>query len=72
MTTTTKEERSRYVGNMLANFALEGDVPDAEHMSLLNQYINGTATLVDLHDHAREYALAAQEHEQQRRAKEEL
>lgn len=68
---STKEERRRHVGNMIANFALEGDVPDAEHMALLDQYIDGTVTLAGLLDHAREYALFAQKREQEQRAKEE-
>lgn len=70
--TTTKEERRWYVANMIANFALEGVDPDDEQMALLDRYIDGTATLADLHDHARKYALAAQKREQQWRAKEEL
>jgi hypothetical protein len=58
---TTKEERRRQVANMLANFQLEGGVPDAEHLALLNRYIEGTATLADLFGHAYEYVTTAQE-----------
>lgn len=52
------------VAQMRANFAHEGGVPDAEHEALLNQYIEGTATLADLYTHAREYVYTAQERQQ--------
>jgi hypothetical protein len=47
-------------------------VPDAEDEALLGQYIDGTATLAALYAHACEYAVAAQEREQQQQTKEEL
>jgi hypothetical protein len=64
--TTTNEERSLRVANMRANFAHEGGVPDAEHEALLDRYVEGTATLADLYEHAREYLFTVQEREQQR------
>lgn len=69
---TTKEERSRMVAQMRANFAQEGFVPDIEDEALLEQYIEGSATLTALYEHACEYAFAAHEREQQRQTKEEL
>jgi hypothetical protein len=69
---TTKEERSLRVANMRANFAQEGGVPDAEHEALLDHYIEGTATLADLYDHAREYVYTYQERERLRLDKETL
>jgi len=61
---TTKEERAMRVAQMRANFAHEGGTPDAEHEALLDQYIEGTATLADLYTHAREYVYTAQERQQ--------
>ena len=63
---TTKEERSLRVANMRANFAQEGGAPDAQHEALLERYIEGTATLADLYDHAREYLYTFQERERLR------
>jgi hypothetical protein len=56
----TERERRRRVEAMRANFAQEGMHPDAEHAGLLERYITGTATLSDLLDHARKYAVTAQ------------
>lgn len=61
---TTKKERRTHVGIMLANFKREGSVPDAEHIALLERYIEGTITFGDLFDHAREYVTTVQEREQ--------
>lgn len=63
---TAKKERRTRVGIMLANFKREGDVPDAEHIALLDRYIDGTVTFDDLFDHAREYVPTTQEREQAR------
>jgi hypothetical protein len=70
--TTTKDERSRNVAKMLANFAQEGQVPDAEDEALLQRYIEGTATLADLYEHASEYAFAAQESKRLQHTREEF
>jgi hypothetical protein len=69
---TTKDERALHVAQMRANFAQEGGVPDPEHETLLNCYIEGTSTLADLYEHAHEYALAAQEREYHQREQQEL
>ena len=69
---STKEERSRRVANMRANFAQEGGVPDPEQNALLDRYIEGTATLADLLEHAYEYATTAQERQEERLRKAEL
>lgn len=66
---TTKEERSKSVAQMRANFAHEGLVPDTCDEALLGQYIEGTVTLADLYEHACAYAAAAQEREQQQHPK---
>ncbi len=63
---STKEERRLRVANMRANFAQEGGAPDAQHEALLERYIEGTATLADLYDHAREYLYTYQERERLR------
>lgn len=69
---STKEERSQRVANMRANFAQEGGVPDPEQNALLDRYIEGTATLADLLEHAYEYATTAQERQEERLRKAEL
>lgn len=61
---TTKEERAMRVSQMRANFAHEGGTPDVEHEALLEQYIEGNATLADLYTHAREYVYTAQQRQQ--------
>jgi hypothetical protein len=66
MMASTKEERSRRVANMRANFAQEGGVPDPAQNALLDRYIEGTATLADLLEHAYEYATTAQERQDER------
>jgi hypothetical protein len=53
---TTPEERAQHVRQMLANFQLEGLGPDEADQQLLQAYIDGTATLDELLDHARAYA----------------
>lgn len=63
---TAKKERRTHVGIMLANFKREGGVPDAQHIALLERYIEGTITFGDLFDHTREYVSTAQEREQAR------
>lgn len=55
---TTKEERAHQVRQMLANQRLEGLEPDAAHLQILQEYIDGTASLDDLWRHARVYAEA--------------
>jgi hypothetical protein len=72
MVESTKEERGRRVANMRANFAHEGGVPDAEQNALLDRYIEGTATLADLLEHAYDYATTAQERQEERLRKAEL
>lgn len=41
---------------MLANQRLEGLEPDQAHQQLLQEYIDGTASLADLLEHAQAYA----------------
>jgi len=72
MMESTKEERSRRVANMRANFAQEGGVPDSEQNAVLDRYIEGTATLADLLEYAYEYATTAQERQEERLRKAEL
>jgi hypothetical protein len=55
---TTMEERAHQVRQMLANQRLEGLEPDQAHQQLLQEYIEGTASLDDLWLHARAYAEA--------------
>lgn len=69
MMASTKEERSRRVANMRANFAQEGGVPGPAQNALLDRYIEVTATLADLLEHAYEYATTAQERQEERRRK---
>jgi hypothetical protein len=57
---TTPEERAQHVRQMLANFRLEGLGPDEADQQLLQAYIDGTATLDELLEHARTYACERQ------------
>ena len=66
--TTTGEERSLRVAQMRAHFAREGGVPNPEKEALLDRFIEGTATLADVFEHAREYVTTAQEREELRLA----
>jgi hypothetical protein len=52
-------ERERHVVQMLASSRLEGLEPDETHRQLLQEYIEGAATLDDLVTHARQFAAAA-------------
>jgi len=49
-------ERQHQVAQMLANQRLERLEPDQAHQQLLQDYIDGTATLADLQAHARNFA----------------
>lgn len=51
-----REERAHQVAQMLANQRLEGLEPDQAHQQLLQEYIDGTASLDDLLRHAQGYA----------------
>jgi hypothetical protein len=53
---TSRIDRERHVTQMLANSRLEGIEPDETHQQLLQEYIEGTASLGDLLAHARAYA----------------
>jgi len=57
---TSRADRERYVAQMLASSRLEGLEPDEDHQKLLQAYIEGTASLDDLLNHARNYAAAVQ------------
>jgi len=57
---TSRADRERHVSQMLANSRLEGLEPDEDHQKLLQTYIEGTASLDDLLNHARDYAAAVQ------------
>lgn len=50
-------ERAQHVRHMVANSRLEGIEPSREDKALHQAYIEGTATLEDLHNHAIAYAL---------------
>ena len=52
----SKELRRQHVAAMRANFALEDMYPDAEDLALQDKYIDGTANLDDLMNHALAYA----------------
>lgn len=54
---TTLAQRERHVTQMLTNMRLEGVVPDDDYLRILQRYIEGTATLSDLLQHARDAAL---------------
>jgi hypothetical protein len=56
---TSRVERERHVVQMLASSRLEGLEPDETHRQLLQEYIEGAATLDDLVTHARQFAAAA-------------
>lgn len=68
--TTAKEERALHAAQMRAHFAQEGGVPDPDKEAWLERFIEDTASLADLFDHAPEYLTTAQEHEALRLAKE--
>lgn len=56
---TSRTDRERHVAQMLASSRLEGLEPDEAHQQLLQEYIEGAASLDDLRAHAREFAKAA-------------
>lgn len=56
---TSRANRERHVAQMLASSRLEGLEPDEDHQKLLQAYIEGTASLDDLLNHARNYAAVA-------------
>ena len=57
---TSRADRERHVAQMLASSRLEGLEPNEDHQKLLQAYIEGTASLDDLLNHARDYAAAVQ------------
>jgi hypothetical protein len=56
---TSRADRERHVAQMLASSRLEGLEPDEAHQQLLQEYIEDTASLDDLLDHARQFAAEA-------------
>jgi hypothetical protein len=56
---TSRADRERHVAQMLASSRLEGLEPDEAHQQLLQEYIEGTASLDDLLTHARQFAEVA-------------
>jgi hypothetical protein len=56
---TSRADRERHVAQMLASSRLEGFEPDEAHRQLLQEYIEGAASLDDLLTHARQFAAAA-------------
>lgn len=56
---TSRADRERHVAQMLASSRLEGLEPDDAHRQLLQEYIEGTASLDDLLSHAHQFAKAA-------------
>ncbi len=53
---TTKTERAEHVRQANANQALEGLRPDAQDLEIQARYIEGTASLDDLLQHAENFA----------------
>jgi hypothetical protein len=53
---TSRADREQHVARMLASSRLEGFEADDTHKQLLQEYIEGTASLEDLLEHARAYA----------------
>lgn len=49
---TSRADRERHVAQMLASSRLEDLEPDEAHRQLLQEYIEGTASLNDLLTHA--------------------
>ena len=68
--TITKEDRILQVAQMRAHFAQDGGVAIPEKEAMLERYIEGSASLADIVDRAREYVTTAQEREQLRLDKE--
>lgn len=66
----TKEDRSLQVAQMRAQFVQDGGIPSLEKEALLDSFIEGTATLAEVFDHAFEYVTSAQEREEMQVAKE--
>ena len=56
---TSRADRERHVAQMLASSRLEGLEPDEAHQLLLQDYIEGKASLDDLLTHAGQFAAAA-------------
>jgi hypothetical protein len=56
---TSRAGRERHVTQMLASSRLEGLEPDEAHKQLLQEYIEGTASVDDLLTHAHQFASAA-------------
>jgi hypothetical protein len=54
--TVTKEQRRQHVATMRANFGIEDMQPDAEDSAWQERYIEGTASLDELLNHARAFA----------------
>jgi hypothetical protein len=52
----SRADRERHVAQMLASSRLEGLEPDEAHQQLLQEYIEGTASLDDLLARARQFA----------------
>lgn len=57
---TSRADRERHVAQMLASSRLEGLEPDEVHQQLLQDYIEGTASLDDLLSHARDQAASVE------------
>ncbi|MFZ6864811.1 hypothetical protein ACO0K7_19510 [Undibacterium sp. Ji67W] len=53
---TTRDERAHHVAQMRANFGIEGIEPDEDDKRLQDAYIDGTATIEDLLEHAEKFA----------------
>jgi hypothetical protein len=56
---TSLADREQHVAQMLASSRLEDLEPDEAHRQLLQEYIEGAASLDDLLAHARQFAAAA-------------
>jgi len=68
--TKTKEVRTLHAAQMRAHTAQEGSVAGPEQEAWLERFIEGSASLTDLSDHAPEYLTTAQKREALHLAKE--
>jgi hypothetical protein len=56
VTTSSSYERDHQVTQMRANFSIEGIEPREDDLTWQHRYIEGTASLADMLQHARDYA----------------
>lgn len=54
--TTSRAERNFYVMQMRANFLIEGMEPSPDDLAMQQRYVDGTVSLAEMLEHARDYA----------------